>query len=219
MYAIGLIDDDGEYLESAAQVLEDHAARAQLRVVTSFPPDSPQEISEWCVSENVCALVIDERLSVHSELVGYSGHDAVKLLRLTLPGMPLAICSAYSDDEALSAVAVDIDERLAKDGFTAFIGGMGFDRLARRGREWASRRHTELAQLSKLARAVVMGHANAAERAKLKDLQDRLALTLLTPETIDSSALIADMHKRLGELSALEPQIREAIARHSSSKK
>jgi DNA-binding NtrC family response regulator len=181
MAKIAIVDDNREQRETLGISLKLYLKKknSSLKVIDIFPFQSYERYFPWIDQEEICVLILDERLHNDSEgelgPVGYKGNDLVVKIRERYKDLPIFTVTAHIDDEELQARFNEFDYIISRDNFDEKY----VDIIIRASQRYLKENQEELSEFDDLTKKIAAGQGNADDIEKLKALQMKLQLPLL----------------------------------------
>jgi hypothetical protein len=181
---IAIVDDRQEMRETVAKIIKLDLAELQLdwNVISCAPLPNVNDYLAWVQENDVCVLVLDENLSEEhahgSDAVSYPGHAVASLLRKQKPDLPQFIVTSVAASQDLDASGADLEDIIARRDFVE-NSSKYVQRMVRAGQSFVGRYEDDLAELTRIADAVVNENVSQADlnaagaiRAKLQMAYD-----------------------------------------------
>jgi len=147
-------------------------------VIDIFPFSESGQYYEWIISENIVALVIDEKLHNESQEgsspVDYNGSFLVLKIRERFKDIPIFTLTNFPDDPELERTFNQYEYILSKDNFTE----KHVDIILRASQRYLDENQKELSLYNDLTKKIASGKFKADDFEKLKALQLKLHIPL-----------------------------------------
>lgn len=182
MEKIAIIDDNKEQRETLRIALKLYLKKreASFEVIDIFPFDTYEEYYPWITDENICALIFDERLHNDSENglgpVGYRGNELVIKIRERYKDIPIFTVTAHIDDEELQARFNEFEYIISRANFDDKY----VDIIIRASQRYLKENQKELSEFDDLTKKIAAGEGDPAMLERLKALQLKLHIPLMT---------------------------------------
>jgi DNA-binding NarL/FixJ family response regulator len=168
-----ILDDSTDAKETVVRVLPS-ALPAGWGLLECPLLASPADYPDWLVQNNVGVLLVDQRLNEEvpagTEPVTYKGSDVLQTVRRAMPGFPLVVLTAYSNDEDLVASKGKADYVLGRPAFLIEMKDH-VERLVRHATDFLATFEVQLAEFTALAQKKAQGQTTAADQVRLGALQ------------------------------------------------
>jgi len=204
MAAIAIIDDNIEQSNSLKLALSQYLENfnCPLNVITQFPFNEFNNYFEFIEQNEVCVLILDERLNNHSSdkngPVDYKGNQLVSVIREKLKDFPIFSITTFSDDEDLLSKESEFEFILPRDKFVE-EGNNYVPKIIRAAQRYLESNIKELNEFGKLTKEIAGGNSNPEKIKRLEALQLKLELP------------IVDFNERKDWLDQYESQINDLI--------
>lgn len=188
MNVIAVVDDRADMRESVAERiklgLED--MKLDWDVIADEPLESIDAYPEWIAYNEVCVLVLDEKLGEEIGSRGvattYSGHEVAAALRERLPELPQLIITSIKNSDELEGAA-ELDAIVQRDEFDKHWR-VYVERMVRLASGFVDRNETELAELTVLSQKVVDGAATPEDTTRLNAIREKFQMRVKGEEIV-----------------------------------
>lgn len=198
-----IVDDNSEQSETVQSNIElelDRLNITDFKVLTIFPFEEPEKYFEFISDNNICVLILDEKLNDQSNAAGktvnYLGHDLVSIIRGHFKDLPIYTITNYSDDGDVQNSFHEYDQVISRKDFYSqpekYVPIM-----ARAASKFVDRYTKILSELTKLSQEVAAGDKSSEKIERIKALQTSVELPLV------------GVTDRLGWLNAYEAELNE----------
>lgn len=181
MSSIAIIDDNVEISETLKlnikQQLENF--NSPFDVITKFPFKDVNDYFEFFTRNNVCVLILDERLNDKSNdlngPVDYKGNQLVTIIRERLKDFPIFSITTYSDDPDLQSKLSEFEYILPRDKFVEESGSY-VPIIIRAANRFLESNLNELSEFNRLTMDIAGGDTDPKKIQQLHALQLKLEL-------------------------------------------
>lgn len=204
MPALAVIDDRADQRETVVRLISAHLPEGRWEILDSPPLPQLASYAAWLRSNDVAALILDEKLQEHfdDEPIDYEGHDVVECIRERNPTLPIFVVTAFEKDEELLRRFADVEEIINRNVF-AEKAKEYVARFIRSGNRFWSEHEGAMRRLGEIAERIAIGEATDAEKEEATGLQARMALTLQLPEVAERSEELRKLEELLIELDRM----------------
>lgn len=181
MDTIAIVDDREEMRGTVAKLiaLELAELKVEWQVVESAPLANINDYVAWLEGNDVCVLVLDENLSEEhangGTAVDYAGHAVASMLRKQKPDLPQFIVTSVNGNEDLDASGADLEDIIARTDFNN-NSRKYVQRMVRAGQSFVQRYESDLAELTRIAEAVVADSASPQDLTAANAIRAKLQL-------------------------------------------
>jgi hypothetical protein len=147
-------------------------------VIDSAPLPRIDDYRAWIQENDVSVLILDENLDEDfdgGEAVAYFGHNVAEKLRTQLPDLPQFIVTSIKQTENLDAAGAALDAIIKRDDF-GNRSRVYVERMVRAGLAFVDRNENDLAELSSLVEAMVLGTSRPYDRVRIDALRQKLSM-------------------------------------------
>ena len=183
MPQIAIIDDNLEQSATLKRALEHYLRQnnSALSVITKFPFKVVGDYFSFIDQNDVCVLILDERLNDQSfndeGPVGYKGNELVAVIRKRLKDFPVFMVTAHADDEDVIASFGEFEYIIGRELFIE-EGNKFTPIIIRSAQRYLDLNLVELSEYDRLVKMVASGSNDAEMLGKLKALQVKLELPI-----------------------------------------
>ena len=155
---------------------------SNLTVIAQFPFQDIEQYFEFIENNEVCVLILDERLNDESDPqtgpVNYMGNELVTELRKRLKDFPIFMVTTYTPDDDLLAKFSQFEYILTRQEITEDEeGGNKFvPIIVRSGQRYLDSNNKELSEFNELSKLVAAGNKDPETISRLEALQVKLEL-------------------------------------------
>jgi hypothetical protein len=181
MASIAIIDDDTDQSGTVAQnlILALAEIGSDLQVITSAPFNDPNEYFNFIDANEVCVLILDEKLNDRGNNdrgpVDYLGSELVTILRTKLKEFPIFAITNYIGEPELNEKYSQYEEIIYRKDFL-FGTEKFFPKIWRAAKNYLSEKTDELSQYNELTMEISGGNDDPKLIQKLQALQVKLEL-------------------------------------------
>ena len=181
MAKIAIIDDDTDQSGTVRENLELALAEigSDLEVITSIPFADPNDYFNFIEENEVCVLILDEKLNDKSNdgkaPVNYLGSQLVSVLRSKLIEFPIFAITNYIDEADLKEKYSEYEDVIARKEFLLETEKY-FPKIWRAAKNYLNENEDELSQFNELTKAISGGNNDPELIKKLQALQVKLEL-------------------------------------------
>lgn len=214
MATIAIIDDNAEISESLKIALEQHLENLNnsFKVITKFPFMDINQYFDFIDQNNVCVLILDERLNNQSNdlngPVDYKGNQLVTVIRERLKDFPIFSITTYSDDTDLQSKLSEFEFILQRDKFVE-EGENYVPIIIRAAQRYLESNLHELNEFNILTKEIAGGNSNPEKIKRLQALQVKLELPITV---FDDRKIWLDQYEaHIKELEEIKELLRNKI--------
>jgi len=183
-----------------------------LDVIDIFPFASYEEYNPWIIDQEICVLILDERMHNDSEgelgPVGYRGNELVLKIREHFKDIPIFTVTAHIDDEELQARFSEFEYIISRENFDEKY----VDIIIRAGQRYLDQNEKELTEFEILTRKIAAGDVDAGDEEKLKALQIKLQMPLMSGLQ-DRENWLEEYEKQIVSLEQIKHSLQEKLNR------
>jgi CheY-like chemotaxis protein len=206
MRYFAILDDTADGKETIMRVLP-HELPEGWGLIEAPLLGTAADYPDWLVQNQVGVLLVDQKLNeevaVGEDPVTYKGSDVLQTVQRAMPGFPLVVLTAYSNDEDLVANKGKADYVMSRATFVTELSDY-VERLVRHATDFFTHYQQQLADFSALSQKQAQGQATAEEQAKLKALQGLFDWPTMRSPKDDAFDAI---EKRMKDLEALRAKV------------
>jgi CheY-like chemotaxis protein len=214
MAKIAIIDDNKEQRETLKIEMRLYLKKrgSALDVIDIFPFASYEEYNPWIIDQEICVLILDERMHNDSEgelgPVGYRGNELVLKIREHFKDIPIFTVTAHIDDEELQARFSEFEYIISRENFDEKY----VDIIIRAGQRYLDQNEKELTEFEILTRKIAAGDVDAGDEEKLKALQIKLQMPLMSGLQ-DRENWLEEYEKQIVSLEQIKHSLQEKLNR------
>lgn len=214
MAKIAIIDDNKEQRETLKIEMRLYLKKrgSALDVIDIFPFASYEEYNPWIIDQEICVLILDERMHNDSEgelgPVGYRGNELVLKIREHFKDIPIFTVTAHIDDEELQARFSEFEYIISRENFDEKY----VDIIIRAGQRYLDQNEKELTEFEILTRKIAAGDVDAGDEEKLKALQIKLQMPLMSGLQ-DRENWLEEYKKQIVSLEQIKHSLQEKLNR------
>lgn len=213
MPQIAIIDDNTDQSSTLKKTLEHYLNKfgSNLTVITQFPFQDIEQYFEFIENNEVCVLILDERLNDQSGPdsgpVAYKGNQLVTELRERLKDFPIFMITTYPPDDDLLSKFSQFEYILTRQEITEDEeGGNKFvPIIIRSAQRFLDSNNKELGEFNELTKQVAAGNTDPETLERLKALQVKLELP--TVGFNDRSVWLDEYQAHIEKLEALKKEL------------
>lgn len=187
MPQIAIIDDNLEQSGTLKKTVDHFIKKfgSDLSVTTQFPFQNTEEYFNYIEENQVCVLILDERLNdqsgPNSGPVSYKGNELVTELRKRLKDFPIFMVTTYAPDDDLLAKFNQFEYILTRQQITEDEeGGQKYiPIMIRSAHRYLRANNKELSEFNELTKQVAAGNGNPEVLSRLQALQVKLELPVV----------------------------------------
>lgn len=210
MSTIGLIDDRADHRSTLKRRL-DLELSGDWQSIDNEPLPRLEDYPSWITENEVCVLLLDERL--HEQVaVSYNGHDVANYLRKHLPTLPIFVITSYSPDEALLKSFKDVEDIIQREEFTKKADEY-VSRFVRSAQRYLNTFQKELSDLSDKSAKIALGKATTQDIEEVKAIQEKIGLAFPYDSLDNRSEWLNALEKKLEELDELKISIEKYLGK------
>lgn len=213
MPQIAIIDDNLEQSGTLKKTLDHYLKKfgSNLTVLTQFPFKKIEEYFDFIETNEICVLILDERLndqsSPSSGPVDYKGNQLVTELRTRLKDFPIFMVTTYAPDDDLLSKFGQFEYILTRQEITEDEegGNKYVPIIMRSGQRFLDSNNKELSEFGELTKLVAAGNKDIDVLERLKALQVKLELP--TVGFNDRNAWLDQYETHIADLEALKQDL------------
>lgn len=181
MDTIAIVDDRADMRETVARLIKLDLAELEFEwnVISAAPLPDVKDYVAWLQENDICVLVLDENLSEEHpsdrDAVNYTGHAVASWLRKQKPDLPQFIITSVVGSQDLDAAGSELEDVIVRKDFDS-NSSKYVQRMVRAGKSFVARSESDLAQLTRIAEAVVQNSATAADIVAADAIRAKLQL-------------------------------------------
>lgn len=210
---IAIIDDNPESSGTLKKTLDHHLKKfgSNLSVIVQYPFADPNKYFDFIAVNDVCLLILDERLNDQATPEGspvdYKGNQLVGQLRKQLKDFPILMITTYSNEDDVLEKESEFEYLLNRDDITLNkeTANLYIPRLIRSAQRFLDSNNKELSEYNELTQRVASGETSPELIQRLEALQVKLEL----PNSgFDDRKVWLDQYaKHIEELEALKKEL------------
>lgn len=214
MAKIAIIDDDTDQSGTVKDNLELslNEIGSDLEVITSTPFQDPNDYFEFINKNEVCVLILDERLNDKSNdgnaPVDYLGSELVTALRRKLIEFPIFTITNYTGDGDLKEKYCEYEDVIIRKDFL-FNTQKYAPKIWRSAKNYLKENIDELSLFNELTKEISGGNKNPDMLRKLQALQVKIELPFSGFD--DRNAWLIEYEKQIDSLAKLNEIIKSKL--------
>jgi hypothetical protein len=214
MATIAVIDDNTEQSETICTNLEIEIDKnnSGLKVISSLPFRDLQTYFNFIEQNEVCVLILDEKLNDQSILDGkpveYKGSDLVQFLRQTLKNIPIYSITSYHYVDELKENYSQFEDIIKRTDFIEDTEKY-FKKIWRLANNYLKENIDELSEFNDTLTKISSGDNDPILQKKLKALQIKLQLPFAGFD--DRRSWLEEYERKLVELEELNEMIKKNL--------
>jgi|SRR5579872_6513067 len=212
MPRIGIIDDNSDQSGTLAKTISFYLKKinSDFSVVVQFPFKDLDNYLEFVEKNEVCVLILDEKLNDRATPEGgpvsYKGNELVTFLRERLKEFPIIMVSNYIDDDDLQAKFSQFDLMVSRSELTdGDDNGKFIPIIIRLGQRFLDSHTKELSEYNVLTQEIASGISSNAKLERLEALQVKLELPFTGSD--DRQAWLNEYAAHIEELEKLRDEL------------
>jgi hypothetical protein len=212
MTKIAIVDDNKEQRETNTIRLRLFLKElhSEIEVSDIFPFEKYSDYYGYIDSENIIALVIDEKLYNDSQLdkapVEYNGSDLVGYIRERYKYIPIFTLTNFPEDQILQDKINEYDYIFSKKEFTI----KQVEIINRACQRYLEENQKELSQVDDLTRKIASGKGEANDIERLKALQIKLSIPF-SFDSKDREEWLIEYEKQITALEELKFKLEKKL--------
>lgn len=216
MPSIAIIDDNLDQSDTLKIALKQYLENLKnpLQVITQFPFRDIDKYFDFIDRNDVCVLILDERLNNQStdreEPVDYKGNELVSIIRQRYKDFPIFSVTTYSDDDDLNEKFSEFEYIIKRDDFVE-EGNKYVPIILRAAQRFLESNLQELDEYSRLTKEIASGDTDPEKIQKLKALQVKLELPISGFE--DRQAWLNKYEQHIKELEELKEKLEAKLTK------
>jgi hypothetical protein len=214
---IAIIDDNAEQSDTLKKTLNHYIKKYtdEISVINQFPFKDIEDYLSFITKNDVCALILDEKLNdqvtPEGGTVPYQGHELVSILRERLKNFPIFMVSNYIEGDELVEKRGEFEYMLTRSELTESEDGEKLiPILLRSAQRYIDANNKELSEFNDLTKEIASGNTDPQKISRLKALQVKLELSSIGFD--DRKAWLDQYAKHIGELEELKSQLEKKIS-------
>jgi CheY-like chemotaxis protein len=219
MLKVAIIDDNKELRTRVAKRIARYLKKESInwQVKHYDPLEEKEDYSNWIVQNKVVILIVDEKLNVvpnsKGKAASYSGHDIVKLLRITNKQLPMYVITAYEEDTVLQGMKGQFDGIVSRTLFSDNKNAEQYiQRFVRATQSYLENYQEEYNRLADLSELVALDKATKENIAELKGLQTKLEIPLTSLNINDRKNWLLELESKTTKLEELSEKIKQFLS-------
>ncbi len=210
-----IVDDNleqSETVQSNIQIELEKLGINDFGVICLFPFEKFEEYFDFISSNNVCILILDEKLNDQSNKEGntvdYLGHNLVSIIRGRFQDLPIYTITNYSNDADVQSVFSEYDQVISrKDFYNASQKYVPI--MLRAAVKFVDRYSRTLSELTDLSQQIASGDKSPEKIERIKALQAAIELPLLGFD--DRQSWLNEYDQQLNELTIIREELLKKI--------
>jgi hypothetical protein len=182
-------------------------------VITQFPFEKIEQYFAFITENEVCALILDERLNDQSGPtsgpVNYKGNELVSELRVRLKDFPIFMVTTYTPDDDLLAKFNQFEYIITRGEMSEDGGQKYVPIFIRSAQRYLDSNNAELSEFNDLTKRIAAGEKEPKLLDRLKALQVKLELP--TVGFNDRNAWLDEYETHIQQLEALKKELWEKL--------
>ena len=219
MLKVAIIDDNEELRTRVAKRISRYLKKESIKwEVNHFDPlEHVEDYANWIIKNKVVILIVDEKLNVVPNSKGistsYSGHDIVKLLRITNKQLPMYVITAFEADTVLQGMKGDFDGIVSRSLFSIQEHAEQYiQRFVRATQTYLTNYQSEYNRLAELSELVALDRASEENITELKGLQAKLQIPITSFINNDRKSWLIELEEKTNRLETLSEKIKQFLA-------
>ncbi len=217
MPQIAIIDDNADQSSTLKKTLDHYLKifKSNFTTITQFPFQQVESYFDFIESNDICVLILDERLNDQSNgesgPVSYKGNELVTELRKRLKDFPIFMVTTYAPDDDLNSKFSEFEYILTRKEITEDEDGgkMYTPIIVRSGQRYLDSNTKELSEFNELTKAVAAGDDDLQKLERLKALQVKLELP--TTGFNDRKAWLDQYQVHIADLESLKEELLQKL--------
>ncbi|WP_298514125.1 hypothetical protein [uncultured Kordia sp.] len=218
MLKVAIIDDNKELRNRVAKRISRYLKKEGIKweVKHYDPLEEIEDYASWIVQNKVVILIVDEKLNVvpneKGKSTSYSGHDIVKLLRVTNKQLPMYVITAFDDDTVLQGMKGQFDGIVSRTLFSDKKNAEQYmQRFVRATQSYLNNYQEEYNRLAQLSELVALDKATKEDISELKGLQTKLEIPLTSLSINDRKQWLIELEDKTIKLEELSNKIKQFL--------
>lgn len=216
MRYFAILDDRADGKESIVRVLP-HELPEGWGLIEAPLLTSAADYPDWIVANGVGVLLVDQLLNEEvpagGDPITYKGSDVLQTVQRAMPGFPLVVLTAYSNDQDLVDNKGKADYVMSRATFLVEMNDY-VERLVRHATDFLSNYQKQLSEFSSLSQKKAQGQSSAAEQARLEALQGLFDWPAMRSPKDDA---FDEIEARLKKLEALKQKVEPLLKQRKKS--
>ncbi len=212
MWQFLIVDDNHEQAETVQTNIEIELAKTKLpfHVNIIFPYENTEEYFAYFSANDVCVLIIDEKLNAKPNKEGvsvdYMGHDLVSVIRGRHKDLPIYTITGYSTDAEVLNKFSEYEYIIGRKEFYAHADKY-VPLMVRAATKFVDRFSSALGELTQIAQEIAAGESSPEKLERLQALQLSVELPIIGYD--DRKKWLEEYESHIAELE----ELREELAR------
>lgn len=209
-----IVDDNTEQSSTVLKNIKLELAKLNVvfEVEAIFPFVDPNMYNEYITANNVCVVILDEKLNERANPAGttvnYMGHNLVTLLREKEKDLPIYTITNYGADADVQNIYSEYDHIINRNDFYDHTDKY-VPIMVRAAQKFSERSAEDLSEFNDLARQIAGGNNDPKLIEKLKALQTKLELPFTGFD--DRKNWLDAYEKEIAELETLKTKLTQKI--------
>ncbi len=211
MGKIAIVDDSNDQRDTYSKRLSLFLKRkgSTLEVIDTYPFSDINSYNDWISSEDIIALILDEKLHIESQEgsipVDYSGSNLVLKIRERFKDIPIFTLTSYPHDPELLEVFNQYEYILSKEDFSEKY----VDIILRASQRYFIENQKQLSLFNELTKEISGGNKDPELIKELQALQTKLELPFSGFD--DRNAWLNEYESQITSLEMLNDIIRTKL--------
>lgn len=214
---IAIVDDNLDQSKTLAVYLQANFEKykSTFNVITQFPFQDPESYFDFILNNDICLLILDERLNDQSTAnegpVSYKGNELIVVLRKRLKDFPIFMITTYDSDPEVLEKQGEFENIISRHSiYDENEASLYIPRIIRAAARYLDSNVNELNEFSKLTRGSASGSLNDQEKKRLEALKIKLELPL--SDFNERETWLKEYEEMIKELKKLKETIEAKIA-------
>lgn len=218
MITIGIIDDNSEQRDSFRNAIElflKKQKRTEIDIYDSAPIENIEDYSSWIVENEICVLILDEKLMEipvfgNGKSCDYNGHELAEHLRKKHNNMPIHIVTSAKVNEDLKSRLSLFENVISRDEFLN-DRDIWVEKFIRSGQRFYEENEKLYSDINMITNLIIEDKATPQDIDKLKSIQEYFKIPLLTDETLHRDKLLKMFCDELSNLTDINNKAKDFI--------
>lgn len=212
MKYIGLVDDRDTQRRAFKLRLDTklELSYPDWEIVDIKPFKDPKDYNSWINENEICLLIVDERLNEEpledGSTVDYYGSKLINELRTSYKDFPIFCVTSHTISDSLKAVVKDFNLTLSRATLESDIDNY-LNSFIKFGESFYKENQKELSRVSELSEKVAIGSATANDKDELRSLQVNLMIPHISSGLGTQEAYIKELESNIEKIKRIQDDI------------
>jgi CheY-like chemotaxis protein len=205
-----IVDDNTQHSELVKENLELEFQKlgVSYNIATIFPFQTFEEYFTYISENNVCLIILDEKLNDQPDSrgnnVNYLGHNLVTILREREKDIPIYTVTNFSTNDDVQGAFQEYDHIISRRDFIEHTDKY-VPMMIRASSKFVDRHSETLSELSKLSEEIASGNTSGEKYKRVLALQAALQLPLIGFD--DRLSWLNEYENQINELEEIRKEL------------